>query len=143
MEITAGGQVKLWVEEELGIVYSQPIEGAVIGYEEALEVIRIRRKLQGGRRMGLLSDPRGVRKVDCHARKVLSENASKKDLYAVALLAENAVSRMVANMAVGFNRPEVPTKVFSDRNKAISWLLEQKALEVGKEEQFTLPLDTP
>lgn len=33
-------------------------------------------------------------------------------------------TRMIANFFVKFNRPQTPTKVFSDYNKAIGWLSE-------------------
>ena len=42
----------------------------------------------------------------------------------IAIVVNNMPTRMIANFIVKFNRPQTPTKVFSDYNKAIGWLSE-------------------
>ena len=42
----------------------------------------------------------------------------------IAIVINNMPTRMIANFFVKFNRPQTPTKVFSDYNKAIDWLSE-------------------
>lgn len=42
----------------------------------------------------------------------------------IAIVVNNMPTRIIANFFVKFNRPQTPTKVFNDYNKAIEWLKE-------------------
>lgn len=42
----------------------------------------------------------------------------------IAIVINNMPTRMIANFFVRFNRPQTPTRVFNDYNKAIMWLCE-------------------
>ncbi|MGZ3885614.1 MAG: DUF7793 family protein [Bacteroidia bacterium] len=39
-----------------------------------------------------------------------------------ALITDSLAMRLIANSYIKFNRPEVPTRMFSDEKKAIEWL---------------------
>jgi hypothetical protein len=48
---------------------------------------------------------------------------NKRGTVAQAFLVESSVSRVVANFALGLNRPPFPVKMFNNEEQARAWLL--------------------
>ena len=65
-----------------------------------------------------------VKKVDRDARALFSSQESKEAFSAVALVAGNPVSRILANFFLGLNRVPLPTKLFGTPDEARAWLVQ-------------------
>jgi len=44
----------------------------------------------------------------------------------LALYVESSLSRVIANFFIGVSRPSVPTKVFTEMDDALRWLLDHE-----------------
>lgn len=66
----------------------------------------------------------GLSKLDRPAREYLLRDEG--NVSAVALLADTAVSRMIANFFIGVGRPVVPVRLFTEEQAAIEWLRDQQ-----------------
>lgn len=56
------------------------------------------------------------------ARDMVKSNDYSHLFVAVAIIVDNSLSRMIGNFFVGFNRPELPLKIFTDVDEAVEWL---------------------
>ena len=63
---------------------------------------------------------------DVVVREYASSAEENKYTIADAIVATTSSLNMVANFYVQFNKPQMPTKVFDDRDDAIKWLLSFK-----------------
>ncbi len=60
------------------------------------------------------------------AREFAASANENKYTIADAILISSQAHSLVSNFYIKFNKPVKPTKVFTDRNKAIEWLLEEQ-----------------
>lgn len=59
-------------------------------------------------------------------RAFSASNDNNNYTIADALLISSQAHKLVTNFYIKFNKPVKPTKVFTDKNKAIEWLLEER-----------------
>lgn len=59
-------------------------------------------------------------------REFGASGKENKFTIADAIVISSQAHDLVSNFYVKFNKPVKPTKIFTDRNKAIEWLLEEK-----------------
>jgi len=71
-----------------------------------------------------LSDTRLVKHTSMQIRKYLAEHAT---VSAAAILAKNSITVMLGNIFISFSKPPYPTKLFTEEQAAIAWLIEQGA----------------
>ncbi|MEZ4237415.1 MAG: STAS/SEC14 domain-containing protein [Myxococcota bacterium] len=65
--------------------------------------------------------------VDRAARQYLTASERSERLSgAVAMVVDNPLARVVANLFVTLTRPEVPVRLFGDTASARAWLLDQE-----------------
>lgn len=114
----------LWVE---GVVHGRFLRGAVVELEDARENVAVTARLTEGRRRPILVDLRECRSQSPEARAYLAGPEATQVSLAVALLIASPISRAIGNFYLGFNRPAVPTRLFSDEPAAIAWLLRFEA----------------
>lgn len=79
--------------------------------------------------MPVLVDLRAVRSQSAEARAYLAGPEATKVSAAVALLVASPLSRAIGNFYLGFNRPEVPTRLFTDEIEAERWLLNARGAQ--------------
>lgn len=79
-----------------------------------------------GRGCWYLSDISLLKSTKREARDYLAKNAIAAG---AAILTNSPISKMVGNLFLKFNKPEFPTKLFTDREKALAWIKEQQALD--------------
>lgn len=72
--------------------------------------------------MLVLADIRKVWQVSKEARKKASNIEFKQLSIATAILTDSLPSKLLANFYIKFNRPSVPTKMFTSKKLAIQWL---------------------
>lgn len=59
-------------------------------------------------------------------REFGASSSENKYTIADAMVITSDAHKIVTNFYLKFNKPVKPTKIFTDRNKAIEWLLEEK-----------------
>jgi len=69
--------------------------------------------------MPVLLKARKMRKLSKEVRDYVAENAEYEVL---ALLIESPLSKIAANLFLKFNKPQYPTRIFTDEEKAMEWL---------------------
>jgi hypothetical protein len=73
-----------------------------------------------GTQVPVLADIRPLKSMTREARACYGQAVDA--VSAVALLADSPATRMLANFFLGINRPTVPTQMFTDEQKALTWL---------------------
>jgi len=76
--------------------------------------------LTAGKKVPVLADIRKLKSMTREARKHYSTAISL--VSAIALLASSPATQVIANFFLGLNRPNVPTQMFTDEEKAVAWL---------------------
>ena len=61
--------------------------------------------------------------ISVDARKYFAKAVNPRSR-ACALLVGSGISRILGNFLVGFNKPPIPTRLFTDKQKALQWLFE-------------------
>jgi hypothetical protein len=97
-----------------------PVEGS-----DVQEWGRAYEQLGGGEPVRLLFDLGAFRAVSSEARKLAASEAHAEGIRAVAFIATSAVGRVIGNFWLGLNRPPYPTRLFTDEESALDWLLGQ------------------
>jgi len=105
-----------------GIIRAVFFPGAEVGLADAVENIALTGRLTQGRRLPAMIDLRAVRSQSADARAYLAGPDADAVSSAVALVVSSPLSRMVGNFYLGFNRPNVPTRLFNDEVAAVAWL---------------------
>lgn len=62
------------------------------------------------------------------ARKLSAQIHTKYPILAVALVVSSLSEKLIANFYIKFNRPAVPTRMFTNEKEALNWLHEQLRL---------------
>lgn len=81
-------------------------------------------KAQGIDKTRLLVDMRQIRSVSREARTLYAGPTNALSMCAVALVTDSSASRVLANFFMALNKPETPTRVFTDTESAVAWLRE-------------------
>lgn len=106
-----------------GVVVFEPHPGVRFTREHVVENNRAIVAMAGDGPVLLLARMTGISHMDRDSREY-SASYTDRHYRKVALLVENAMSRMLASFFLGFNKPEMPTRAFEDRARAETWLLE-------------------
>lgn len=94
--------------------------GAIVTEDVARKTVAEVVALTSGKRIVLLADIRRMKSISREARVVYG-NAT--DAYAaLALLAGSPMTQLIANFFIGPSHPKVPTQMFTDEQKALTWL---------------------
>ena len=89
---------------------------------DAVECVRASPAITGMRRVPALIDLRWLRSQSSEARDYFSAPEALLVSNAVALLVGSPLSRAIGNFYLGFNRPNVPTRIFNEESAALEWL---------------------
>lgn len=109
------------------VIVARFLPGAELTLDGARENLAATAELADGRRWPVLVDLRNVRSQSSEARAHLAGPDATKVSLRVALLVSSPLSRAIGNFYLGFNRPEVPTRLFTDEVEAERWLLDERA----------------
>lgn len=97
-------------------------DGAEVTLEDAQANLAATAKLAGGRPLPVMVDLRGVRSQSAEARAYFAGPQALAVCTAVALVIGSPLSRMIGNFFLGFNRPPMPTRLFTKEEDAAVWL---------------------
>ena len=114
------GALFTWERLGAGVARIRWTAGAVITEDLARTTIVELVALTSGKRIPVLADIRLVRSTTREARTFYG-NATTT-FSALALLAGSPATQVIANFFIGLNRPNVPTQMFTDEEKALAWL---------------------
>ena len=119
MEIVSSiGKLKL----ENGIIYGEYFPNTVITLDLAKKAVQDRYTLTKGTSYPVLADVINLKFVEDDAREYLSSDEACKFVTALAVVTDKPISNLFANVYLKWNRPPVPTKLFTNKEKAIRWL---------------------
>lgn len=109
-----------WIEE--GIIHVIYKSNLLISLDIAKKMVAERLKLTAGKTMPLYADIRGLISIDTISRKYLAGEEAIKNLSAGAIHINGLISKLAGNIFITVEKPPIPTKLFTDRDKAIGWL---------------------
>ena len=66
--------------------------------------------------------------IDAEVRSFSASKEENKHTIADGFVMTSQAHKLISNFYMKFNKPAKPSKTFTERNKAIQWLLEQKEL---------------
>ena len=109
-----------------GILYLISRPGPPQSVEDARENLAIARKLAGGTRVPILLDIRNTGTLSRDARAVYVGQDGVNTVSGLAIVADNAFSRVVGSIFIRLAKTKYPVKLFGDDESAISWLEESR-----------------
>jgi hypothetical protein len=112
---------KHWLDED-GILRIVAFPGLEDSLEDARRNVAASVKLAAGKRRPILIDMRVMKTQSREVRAYYNGPESRKVLHAIAILVDSPMSRMIGNFFLGFNRTDVPTRLFKSEDEALAWL---------------------
>ncbi len=112
------------------IYYEKPIvhlifkEGAELGFPEIRELTSYAEKLSGNLPYFVFSDVHANVSVTPEGRRVAADIKEAPLHRGSAVLVNNSMLKLAVNFFSGFKKPLFPYRAFTDKQKAIDWLLQ-------------------
>lgn len=97
-------------------------EGAFIDEAALYQIKQVNEHLFGARRYAVLVTTSNFNAISERAREFSASAEFVRNTKGKALLVHNSATKLVGNFDLNFNKPVMPTKLFTDRAKAIAWL---------------------
>lgn len=118
--------VELWIEN--GIIHEifKP-NLKILDIEKAKQIVTDRLKVSDGITRPLFVDLGNMVSVDKASRTYLAEGDAMKFLSATAILVDNPIAKFAANIYIRVDQPDIPTKFFTEKTLALTWLEQYKA----------------
>jgi hypothetical protein len=111
------------VHYQAPVVFSVFREGIQLDEWHVRELLETASKLSNNKPYLLLSDVPGFLSISSGARAIASSKAESPQIVANAVLINNLAIKLVANFFARYNQPHFAFKVFTDRKKAMDWLM--------------------
>jgi hypothetical protein len=105
-----------------GIMHIHLLAGSEIELSDAVLIVEAMGILGGGKKYPVLIDAGEFTSIDKEVRIFSASEESNIYTIADAIAYYSMAQKLVAEFYVRHNHPVVPTKVFSDKTKAIDWL---------------------
>jgi hypothetical protein len=111
----------IWLGED-GIIRAKVKPHVKIDLQDAKVCMRVISEVCGGKRTPALIDMTGLVEMDREARLFFAGEETARVESAAALLINSPVARAVGNFFMGFNKPILPTRLFTSEAEALAWL---------------------
>lgn len=108
------------------MLYIELFSGNEIGLEDSMEHNEATQKLTNGVYHCAFIKALGNIDISSEARKYGSNPDIQKNLIAQAMLVNSLATRIAGNFYIRFNKPPKPTRIFTNADDAMSWLLYKK-----------------
>ncbi len=112
---------KTWLGAD-GICYTVVKPNSVIELQDAHANTLAVKEVSSGSTFPILVNLKEINYISKEARNHFSMQNRSAGVTAIAMLIKSPGSRIIGNFFLGLNKPTVPTKLFTDKNKAIAWL---------------------
>ena len=112
--------IKYWVEED--ILFGEYKHVDVNSLAIAMECVKDRLLLANGNSYPYLLDARKLRSINKEARDYFASEESEKCMVAGAILVDSSITTIIGNFFLKINKPSIPTRIFTDKEKALDWL---------------------
>ena len=109
-----------WFED--GILCGQFAPLLDLDLETVRTVIKDRKNFAGKNNYTLLVEISNVKSISSEARDYLASAEGTAHILAAAIITNSSFTRMISNLFLSYNKPLVPTKLFSNREEAKKWL---------------------
>jgi hypothetical protein len=106
---------------EKGILHCVYSENLHLNLEMAVQCVKERIEFSKGISYPCLIDIGGIKAVDSEARAYMATEGAKL-VKAAALLTNSIYTKILGNIFLTINKPEIPVRLFSDKAAAIKWL---------------------
>lgn len=111
------------IRYEEPIIYITFKQGSELGFPEMKELVQYAETLSGYKNYFVFSQVGENVSVTMEGRRFAFDAKNSPYQKGTAVLVKNNVVSLAANLYVGFKDPAFPYKVFTDKQKAIDWLL--------------------
>lgn len=112
----------LWIDDEgVLIIVHKPL--ATQELKDALENIALIKQLLQGKPRPILADMSAVKSMTREAREEYARAGDDSAATAIGMITRSPMGRIVANFFLTFNKPAVPTRLFSNYVAAKKWLM--------------------
>jgi hypothetical protein len=112
--------------DENEIIHVVLYEGIVMDYYDAMDHYLVIKDLNGNKPVLKLIDSRCNWTIQRRAQEFLSGKEVKEKTIARAVVLNSSIKTALMNFFNDLNKPEVPTKNFTDYDKAYQWLMEMR-----------------
>ena len=120
-EILTSRTCKISLRED-GLIKYDYFQNSHDTLEDARTHLKAIASIHPPKRRSFLIDIRPCAGIDREARAYYSSEEAARYATAIALLVESPVTQVMANFFIGFNRPPVPTRLFTSEAEALAWL---------------------
>lgn len=110
---------KFWIDQD--ILFFAYKTNTVIDLETARMIVADRLEFQKEKSFPVFCDIRGIKDVQKTARDYLAREGSTL-VRAVSIVVDPPISRAILEFYLKMSRPRIPTKVFTDKHKAVRFL---------------------
>ena len=111
-----------WIDE-FGVVHEIfKSTFSILNLEVAKVITMDRLKVSNGVARPLYVELGKATKMDRAANRYLSTGPAMECLTATGILVRDQIEKLGANIYTGFFKPSVPTRFFTDKDKAMEWL---------------------
>jgi hypothetical protein len=119
------GFAKILYIEEIDLLEVEYQENCLVDRKEALQVIEHSRQFRNGsNKYTMITATKDFFNMTPEARATFAEEMKTGfKVQKMAILVNSLAYRILANFFIRFDKPPVPTKLFSSRKEAIVWLL--------------------
>ena len=118
--------LRFWIEE--GIIFVEFLTSKV-----TLDIVKmsVRERLTRAedKEYPIFFDSRNITYFEKDARRYSSSEEGLKNLKAGAFLIDSKAHEIIGNFFLAFNKPKIPTKLFTNKEKAIEWLKQYRGEE--------------
>ncbi|MCG8321482.1 MAG: hypothetical protein MI921_18405 [Cytophagales bacterium] len=112
--------VEIWIED--GIIFEVFKPGTVINLEAGRKVVADRLKVSDHTTMPLFVDMRQLLSINKETRRYMASKEALHYLSAGAFLVKSTINRLAFNAFQVLSNPPIPTKGFTNKEKALNWL---------------------
>lgn len=120
------GKAAIWSDED-GLSWITFESGAEITGEDAAVLLEFaKRTYNDAEYFRVLIDLRSNPVISKEARDFAASGQTVGYISAFAILASDLSMKLVGNFFIHFHKPDQPTRIFTEKNEARKWLLEQR-----------------
>ena len=112
--------VEIWIED--GIIFEVFKPGTVINLEAGRKVVADRLKVSDHTTMPLFVDMRQLLSINKETRRYMASKEALHYLSDGAFLVKSTINRLAFNAFQVLSNPPIPTKGFTNKEKALNWL---------------------